>query len=78
MACLAADGLLKPGQLWRQEGILGTVFEGSFEFENEQTGSPSDAIGPRIIPAITGSAYVTAEGTLIFDSADPFRLGVPE
>ena len=81
MACLAADGLLKPGEPWRQEGILGTVFEGSFEFENG-TAANGDGIGLaegcRIIPTITGSAYVTAESTLIFDPADPFRLGVPE
>ena len=79
MACLAADGTLKPGEHWRQEGILGTVFEGSFEFENEQSSSREDlAAGRHIIPTITGSAYVTAEATLLFDSADPFRLGVPE
>jgi len=81
MACLAADGLLKPGQPWRQEGILGTVFEGSFEFENGAAGNGDGvglAEGCRIIPTITGSAHVTAESTLIFDPADPFRLGVPE
>ena len=79
MACLAADGLLKPGQPWRQEGILGTVFEGSFEFENgAATNIAGTADGGRIRPIITGSAHVTAECTLIFDPADPFRLGVPE
>ncbi|HEV3299521.1 MAG TPA: proline racemase family protein, partial [Planctomycetaceae bacterium] len=26
IACLAADGLLKPGESWRQESILGSVF----------------------------------------------------
>ena len=26
LACLAADGSFEPGQTWRQEGILGTVF----------------------------------------------------
>jgi 4-hydroxyproline epimerase len=80
MACLAADGKLKPGQQWRQEGILGTVFEGSFEFETD-TGAAagaSAAQAPRIRPSITGSAYITAETDLIFDSGDPFRLGVPE
>jgi 4-hydroxyproline epimerase len=82
MACLAADGLLKPGQQWRQEGILGTVFECSFTFQNGATSA--DAAGGiagegcRILPVITGSAHVTAESTLIFDPADPFRLGVPE
>jgi 4-hydroxyproline epimerase len=80
MACLAADGALAPGELWRQEGILGTVFEGGFEFETERDSSADDlrAIGERIRPTITGTAYVTAENTLLFDSDDPFRLGVPE
>jgi len=74
MACLAADGLLSPGKIWRQEGILGTVFEGSFQFLEE---AEQDAVS-RIAPTVTGTAYVTAESTLIFDPADPFRLGVPE
>ncbi len=76
MACLAAEGTLKPGVPWRQEGILDTVFEGSFEFQNGDASEGGE--GPRILPVITGSAYVTAECTLIFDPADPFRLGVPE
>jgi 4-hydroxyproline epimerase len=74
MACLAADGHLQPGHALRQEGILGTVFEGQYHFYD----SPSPTEAPRIIPTVTGSAYVTAECTLIFDPADPFRLGVPE
>jgi 4-hydroxyproline epimerase len=67
MACLADDGMLAPGELWRQEGILATVFEGSILMEDGQ-----------IIPMITGTAHVTAESTLIFDPADPFRFGIPE
>jgi 4-hydroxyproline epimerase len=74
MACLAADGHLMPGETWRQEGILGTVFEGRYHFHD----SPSPTEAPRITPTITGSAYVAAECTLIFDPNDPFRLGVPE
>jgi 4-hydroxyproline epimerase len=65
MACLAAAGKLDPGQPWRQEGILGTVFTGCIAHD-----------GDRIIPFITGSAYVTAESTLIFDPGDPFRGGI--
>jgi 4-hydroxyproline epimerase len=65
MACLAAAGKLEPGQLWRQEGILGTVFTGHIRREGE-----------KITPFITGSAYVTAESTLIFDPGDPFRGGI--
>jgi 4-hydroxyproline epimerase len=72
MACLAADGHLRPGQTWRQEGILGTVFEGSYEPDAE-----ADRVDA-IVPTVTGTAFVTAESTLIFDPDDPFRLGVPE
>jgi 4-hydroxyproline epimerase len=89
MACLAADGKLEPGAMWRQEGILGTVFEGSFQYFDENpaasagelTGEIYDQValaGRRIVPTITGSAYVTLEGAMIFEPADPFKLGVPE
>jgi 4-hydroxyproline epimerase len=66
MACLAAAGKLQAGELWRQEGILGTVFTGSIQRE-----------GDRIIPFIRGSAYVTAVSSLIFQEGDPFRNGIP-
>jgi 4-hydroxyproline epimerase len=66
MACLAAAGKLLPGETWRQEGILGTVFTGSFLREGE-----------RIRPSIRGSAYVTAVSSLIFEESDPFRDGIP-
>ena len=66
MACLAADGKLAPGEPWRQEGILGTVFTGSIQRE-----------GDRVIPFITGSAYVTAVSSLVFEEGDPFRNGIP-
>ena len=65
MACLYAEGKLAPGEIWRQEGILGTVFEGSIEVK--------DGL---VVPSITGSAYVTAESSLILDAHDPFRMGI--
>jgi 4-hydroxyproline epimerase len=65
LACLHADGKLGEGQVWRQESILGTVFEGTFRVEAD-----------RIIPTITGSAYVCAEATLLLDPADPFEMGI--
>jgi 4-hydroxyproline epimerase len=65
MACLVADGKLSPGEVWRQEGILGTVFEGRVRVEDGQ-----------VTPSITGSAFVTAESTLFYDPADPFRDGI--
>ncbi len=68
LACLAAEGKLLPGQVWRQKGILGTLFEGSYRMEN---GSAD-----RIVPSITGRAHITAQGRLIFDPDDPFRDGI--
>lgn len=66
MACLAADGKLRPGEVWRQEGILGSVFTGRVEMA-----------GDRVVPYITGNAYVTARASLIFQENDPFRSGIP-
>jgi 4-hydroxyproline epimerase len=65
LACLAADGKLAPGEVWRQESILGSVFEGSYE-----------TCESGIIPTITGEAFITAESTLLLDPADPFRFGI--
>jgi len=65
LACLAADGKLAPGEVWRQESIIGSVFEGSYE--NCDGG---------IIPTITGRAFITAESTLILDPQDPFQFGI--
>jgi 4-hydroxyproline epimerase len=65
LACLAADGLLAPGSVWRQESVLGTVFEGSYE--------PCEQ---GILPTISGHAFITAESTLILSPGDPFRLGI--
>jgi 4-hydroxyproline epimerase len=64
IACLAADGLLQPGESWRQESILGSVFTASYRAE-----------GGRIMPKISGQAFVTAESTLLIDDADPFAWG---
>jgi len=66
VACLVADGKLRPGQTWRQESIVGSVFEASAE-----------VVGDAVVPSITGTAYVTAEATLILDDRDPFCWGIP-
>lgn len=65
LACLAADGKLKPGQIWKQESIVGSVFEGSIEQTDEG-----------VIPSITGSAYITGHAKLLLDQSDPFRHGI--
>ncbi len=66
LACLAADSKLAPGETWRQESIIGSVFEGSY--------TPTEN---GIIPTITGTAFITAESTLILDPSDPFQFGIP-
>jgi 4-hydroxyproline epimerase len=67
MACLYADGKLAPGDIWIQEGILGTFFEGRI------TGT----LNGRVHPEITGQAWVTAESKLLFQNNDPFVDGIP-
>lgn len=70
LACLAADGKLAPGDAWVQESILGTRFIGSYEWDPETTDCG------KILPTVAGSAFVTAEATLLVDARDPFCWGV--
>ena len=65
LACLVADGKLKPGATWKQESIIGSLFEGSVAI-----------VEGKVIPSITGTAYVNAEATLILDPRDPFCMGI--
>ena len=65
LACLYADGKLREGQLWRQESIVGGIFEGSVAVEDGN-----------IYPRITGRAYINAEADLILDERDPFCYGI--
>lgn len=65
LACLYADGRLKEGEVWRQAGILGGVFEGRITL-----------VDGKIIPEITGEAFVTAETELVFSEGDPYRFGI--
>jgi 4-hydroxyproline epimerase len=65
LACLYADGKISEGQVWRQESIVGSVFEGTVSFRDG-----------KIYPSIRGSAFVNAEAELVFDPRDPFRLGI--
>ncbi len=65
LACLVADGKIAEGDVWRQESLIGSVFEGRVKTDGE-----------RIIPMISGTAHVTAELDLVFDNADPYRFGI--
>jgi 4-hydroxyproline epimerase len=65
LACLYADGKLREGDVWRQESIVGSVFEGRIEVRDG-----------RVYPSITGAAYVNAESELLLDPRDPFCHGI--
>ncbi len=66
LACLAADGILSPGQEIVQESVIGSTYRLSYQ--------PGPNGG--VIPSITGQAYVMAESKLIFAPDDPFRDGI--
>ena len=67
LACLVADHKLKEGEVWRQESITGSIFEGSIK-----------VVGDQVIPTIKGSAFVNAESTLILNPNDPCCWGLRE
>ncbi len=68
LACLAADGKLLPGETWIQESIIGSTFAGKFSWLDQSAG--------KILPVITGTAYVNAESTQLLDEQDPFCWGI--
>ncbi|HEY3624253.1 MAG TPA: proline racemase family protein [Roseiarcus sp.] len=65
LACLHADGKLRPGEVWVQESIIGSRFRASFE--------PGPTGG--VLPRISGRAFICAESKLVQDPQDPFRYG---
>ena len=65
LACLYADGKLTEGQVWKQESIVGSVFQGTVKVRDG-----------KVYPSIRGAAHVNAEAELIFDPKDPFCLGI--
>ncbi len=66
LACLIADGKLAPGQLWRQESIIGSIFEASATVNADGS----------VTPTIKGTAYITGEAKLILQANDPFVWGI--
>ena len=65
LACLFADGKLREGEVWRQESLVGSVFEGRVK-----------VIEGRVYPSITGSAFVNSQAELLLDPRDPFCNGI--
>jgi 4-hydroxyproline epimerase len=66
LACLHAADKLQPGQVWRQAGILDTIFEGTVE----------EAPKGGVFPTVRGRAFVTAEAQMIVHPDDPFAHGI--
>jgi 4-hydroxyproline epimerase len=66
LACLAEDGKLAPGAVWRQASIIGSRFEASYQ---------RDAQG-RVVPTLRGRAHMSADCTLLIEDGDPFAWGI--
>jgi 4-hydroxyproline epimerase len=66
LACLYADGKIHEGEVWKQESIVGSLFEGSITVQEG-----------KVHPSIKGSAFVNAETELVLDPQDPFCMGIP-
>ena len=66
LACLAADGLLEPGEEWVQESVIGSRFRARYRLADDGS----------VIPSITGRAFICAETTLVQQPGDPFAAGI--
>ncbi len=66
VACLAADGKLAPGALWRQASIIGSQFEASYTLQDDG----------KVIPTLRGRAHMSADATLLIEDKDPFGWGI--
>ena len=66
IACLAADGALAPGATWVQESVIGSRFLARYRLDD----------AGRVVPTITGRAWVCAEATLHRAPGDPFAAGM--
>jgi len=65
LACLYADGKIREGQTWKQESIVGSVFEGRVKVRDG-----------KVHPSIKGAAFVNAEAELVLDPRDPLCMGI--
>jgi proline racemase len=56
---------LRGGQFWKQESIVGSVFEGRVTVRDG-----------KVYPSIKGAAFVNADAELLLDPQDPFCMGI--
>ena len=66
LACLAADGKLAPGVVWRQASVIGSMFEASYQPGKEG----------QVLPTIRGRAHLSADAHLLIEDSDPFAWGI--
>lgn len=66
MACLAADDQLFPGEEIYQESIIGSGYTLSYQTADKG----------KIIPSITGQAFITREAKLLQNAHDPLKNGI--
>jgi 4-hydroxyproline epimerase len=66
LAALHAAGKLGVGKVWRQAGILDTVFAGRIIGDTESG----------VLPRVSGRAWILSEASHHFDPTDPFKNGI--
>lgn len=69
MAQLTAKGILKAGDNFIHESIIGSIFEGRVEQITDVDGLPA------IIPSVAGWARMTGFNTIFIDDRDPYKHG---
>lgn len=65
LACLHAEGRLAEGQRWRQESVIGSLFEGRVRVTDQG-----------LVPTIAGGVWITGETTLVLEDDDPYAEGI--
>jgi 4-hydroxyproline epimerase len=65
LACLYAERKIYEGQVWKQESVVGSVFEGWISVRDG-----------KVYPSIKGSAFVNGEADLVLDPRDPLCMGI--
>jgi 4-hydroxyproline epimerase len=69
MAQWHAQGLLKQGEDFMHESIIGSIFRGRIESVTTCGSFPA------IIPSVEGWARITGYNTIIIDDDDPYAHG---
>ena len=69
MAALHARGLMRAGDTMTHASVIGSTFDGRIVSETTVGGRPA------IVPAISGSAWITGITQVVVDPSDPFPEG---